>query len=198
MINDPGNRTKAAVPLNSPIVKKTAGVIGFILALLLLFYLIPVDTFTLRLPRQSSILAAAVRVKRGQVIILSYRHSVELTRVEGRFQVGTGPCLLLQETRTTSVGTGLPNTYPDRSRRDGDWWVVDENMREVSGFGFFLSPINQTRITAAGEPIDLSHVRAGSILRMNAERVNLLRWFLWRAFSVQWLLEGEFQGYGEK
>jgi hypothetical protein len=112
-------------------------------------------------------------------------------RVEGRFHIGPGPSLLLQETRTKSVGTGLPNTYPDRTRREGDWLVVDEKMREVGGFRFFLSPVNQTLITTAGEPIDLSGIKAGSILLMNVERVSLLRWLLWRVASLQWFLEYE-------
>jgi hypothetical protein len=191
MAIDPGNKAIILAVINRSIVKKAVGFMGARIALLLLLQLIPVDVFTLRLPRQSSILAAAVRVKRGQVIRLSYRHSVELMRVEGRFKIGPGPSLLLQETRTKSVGTGLPNTYPDRTRREGDWLVVDENMREVGGFRFFLSPINQTRITTAGKPIDLRSLKDGSILLMNVERVNLLRWMLWRAASVPWFFEYE-------
>ena len=191
MPSDPDHKATFSAPLIRPVVKKGVGLISALIALLLLLHLIPVDVFTLRLPRQSSILAAAVRVKRGQIIRLSYRHSVELTRVEGRFQIGSGPSLLLQETRTTSVGTGLPNTYPDNTRREGEWLVVDEKLRDVGGFRFFLSPINQTRITSAGIPIDLSSIKAGSIILLNVERVSLLRWLLWRAVSVQWFLEYE-------
>ena len=191
MASDPDNKAKFSAPLNRPIFKTVAGFISATIALLLLLQLIPVDVFTLRLPRQSSILAAAVRVKRGQIIRLSYRHSVEMMRVEGRFQIGTGPSLLLQETRTTSVGTGLPNTYPDNTRREGEWLVIDEKLRDVGGFRFFLSPINQTRIMRAGIPINLSSIKAGSIILMNVERVSLLRWLLWRAVSVQWFLEYE-------
>jgi len=193
MASDPGKKSNISAPVNRPIVKKMLGLIGAIIALLLLLHLIPLDIFTLRLPRQSSVLAAAVWVKRGQVIRLSYRHSVELTRVEGWFQIGPGPSLLLRETRTTSVGTGLPNTYPDRTRREGDWYVVDEKMREVGGFRFFLSPINQTRLTTAEKPIDLSSIKAGSLITMNVERVSLLRWLLWQVGSVQWFPEHETQ-----
>ena len=191
MTSDPDNKANSSARLYNPGAKKAVGLIAATVVLLLLLALIPVDIFTLRLPRQSSILAAAVRVKTGQVIRLSYRHSVELMRVEGWFRIGTGPSLLLQETRTKSVGTGLPNTYPDRTRSEGDWLVVDEKMREVGGFRFFLSPINRTRITAAGKPIDLSSIKDGSILLMNVEQVSLLRWLLWRAASVQWFIEYE-------
>jgi hypothetical protein len=92
-----------------------------------------------------------------------------------------------------SVGTGLPNTYPDRTRREGDWFVVDEKMREVGGFRFFLSAINQTRLSTGGKPIDLGSIKAGSIIILNVERVSLLRWLLWRVGSVQWLHEYESQ-----
>jgi hypothetical protein len=191
MASNPSNKAKILSPINTPIVKKAIGLIGAGIALLLLLHLIPVDIFTLRLPRQSSTLAAAVWVETGQVIRLSYRHSVELMRVEGWFQIGPGPSLLLQETRTTSVGTGLPNTYPDRTRREGDWFVVDEKMRKVGGFRFFLSAINQTRLSTAGKPIDLGSIKAGSIITINVERVSLLRWLLWRVGSVQWFPEHE-------
>jgi len=193
MASDAGNKAIIFAPVNTRIAKKVLGLIGAVIALLLVLYLIPVDIFTLRLPRQASSLSAAVRVKSGQVIRLSYRHSVELMRVEGRFQIGPGPSLLLKETRTTSVGTGLPNTYPDRTRREGDWFVVDEKLREVGGFRFFLSPINQTRLATAGKPIDLSAIRAGSIIIMNVERVSLLRWLLWRIGSVPWFPEPQTQ-----
>jgi hypothetical protein len=191
MTSNPGNKAKISSPVNTRIVKKALGLIGAVIALLLLLHVIPVDIFTLRLPRQSSTLAAAVRVKSGQMIRLSYRHSVELMRVEGWFQVGQGSALLLKETRSTSVGTGLPNTYPDRTRREGDWFVVDERRRDVGGFRFFLSPINQTRLSTAGKPIDLGSIKAGSIITMNVERVSLLRWLLWRVGSVPWFPEPE-------
>jgi len=191
MTSDSSNKAIISAPVITRIVKKALGLVGAVIALLLVLHLIPVDIFTLRLPRQSSALAAAVRVKTGQVIRLSYRHSVELMRVEGWFQIGQGPSLLLRETRTTSVGTGLPNTYPDRTRREGDWFVVDEKMRQVGGFRFFLSPINQTRLSTAGIPIDLGSIKAGSIITMNVERVSLLRWLLWRVGSVPWFPEPE-------
>ena len=191
MASDPSDKAIISAAVNTPIVKKAVGLIGALIAILLLLYVIPVAIFTLRLPRQSSVLAAAVWVKRGQVIRLSYRHSVELTRVEGWFQIGPGPSLLLRETRTTSVGTGLPNTYPDRTRREGEWFVVDEKMQEVGGFRFFLSPINQTRLWTAEKPINLSSIKAGSIITMNVERLSLLQWLLWRVVSVPWSPENE-------
>jgi hypothetical protein len=186
MAIDPRVMAKTSASDNTRIFKTAAGLIGSVIIVLLLLRLVPVDIFTLRLPRESSKLAAAVRVKTGQAVRLSYRHSVELMQVEGRFEVGPGPSLLLRETRMMSAGTGLPNTYPNRTRREGSWFVVDEEMREVGGFRFFLVPINRSRLAVAGEPIRLDTIKTGSIIQMDVERLSLLRWLLWKVGQVPW------------
>lgn len=184
--------------MNRRFVKTGVSLIGAGGVVLLILQLVCVDVFTLRLPRQTSKLVAAVRVTQGQAVRLSYRHSVELMQVEGRFEVGPGPSLLLRETRTTSAGTGLPNTHPNRTRREGSWFVIDEELREVGGFRFFLVPINQTRLRAAGRQINLDAIKAGSIIQMDVERLNLLRWLFWRLGSVPWKFHREPQPQGEK
>ncbi|MBW2408835.1 MAG: DUF1850 domain-containing protein, partial [Deltaproteobacteria bacterium] len=133
MTIDSSVTAKTSASENTRILKTAVSLIGAVIIVLLILHLTQVDIFTLRLPRESSKLAAAVRVKAGQAVRLSYRHSVELMQVEGRFEVGPGPSLLLRETRMMSAGTGLPNTYPNRTRREGSWFVVDEEMREVGG-----------------------------------------------------------------
>ena len=121
----------------------------------------PSTVFTVRLPEEGDRLAAAVRTRKGQEMRLSYRHSVEKTPVEGRFVVGDGPILRIRETRMASVGTGLPNTAPERTRREGSWMVVDEKMQRVDGFRFRLMDLNRTRVTVAGDPIPLDAVQNG-------------------------------------
>jgi hypothetical protein len=186
MTIDPRVTEKTTASENKRMLKTAVGLIGAGIIFLVVLQLMRVDIFTLRLPRESSKLAAAVRVQTGQAVRLSYRHSVELMQVEGRFEVGPGPSLLLRETRMMSAGTGLPNTYPNRTRREGPWFVVDEEMREVGGFRFFMVPINQTRLAVAGEPINLDNIKTGSIIRMDVERLSLLRWLLWKGGSIPW------------
>ena len=95
--------------------------------LLSLVLFLRVDAVTVRLPREENRLFGAVRVVSGSEVQLSYRHSVEKTMVEGVFSIGPGPVLQAKETRMTSVGTGLPNTYAARTRREGNgwWWTKD-------------------------------------------------------------------------
>ena len=47
----------------------------------------PVQLVTVRLPKMDDDLVAAYRVSAEDLIRLAYRHSVELTGVEGRFKV---------------------------------------------------------------------------------------------------------------
>ena len=186
MTIDPRVAAIITAAANIRILKTVAGLIGAGIVVMVVLHLVRVDVFTLRLPRESSKLAAAVRVKGGQAVSLSYRHSVELMQVEGLFEVGPGPSLLLRETRMMSAGTGLPNNYPNRTRREGSWFVVDEEMREVGGFRFFMVPINRTRLAVAGEPVNLDTIKAGSIIQMDVERLSLLRWLFWKVSSILW------------
>ena len=160
---------------------------GFILLILTIY---PIDVFTLRLPKYEFKQIAAIRISQGQEVIIAYRHSVERTRVEGRFTIGPGPALYIQETRMTSVGTGLPNSSPERTRRDGEWIVVNEGLKKLEdGLRFYLSPVNQTRLIAAGQHISLEKIKAGSIILVDVERISLMKWLLWRFAAISWLPE---------
>jgi hypothetical protein len=162
---------------------------GFILLILSIY---PIDVFTLRLPKYRFKQIEAIRINQGQEVVIAYRHSVERTRVEGRFTIGPGPALYVRETRMTSVGTGLPNSSPERTRRDGEWIVVDEGLRKLEdGLRFYLSPVNQTRLIAAGQHISLDKIKAGSIILIDVERISLMKWLLWRFAAISWLAEIE-------
>ena len=156
------------------------------LVLLSLMLFLQVDTLTVRLPREENRLFGAVRVVSGSEALLSYRHSVEKTMVEGVFRIGPGPVLQAKETRMTSVGTGLPNTYAARTRREGQWLVVDEGLTAVPGFDFFISAINDTRLAVDGTAIAVERLASGSVIRIEVERVRLLTWILWRYGNKDW------------
>lgn len=148
--------------------------------------LFPIDVATIRLPRSGQKLVSAIKVTVGGDIRLSYLHSVERTPVEGRFTVGQGPSLLVRETRMRSVGTGLPNTVPERTRHDDRWIVVNEGLQPLPGLDFYLSSINQTRITVDGSPLFLESVPSGSMIRLDVEKIRLGRLWLWQLFKKEW------------
>ena len=136
----------------------------------------PVQVVSLKLPRENNRRIVSIRAAEGDPILLAYRHSVELTTVEGHFQVGPQSEILALKTRMQSVGTGLPNTAHDRTAvRDG-WIEVDEARRPVGTIRFFLVPINQARLVIAGQDIDLSAIEAGSLLEISAENRRLVQW----------------------
>ncbi len=74
----------------------------------------------------------------------------------------------------TSVGTGLPNTFFNRTRQDGKWLVVDEGLKKIEGFRFFISPVNETRISTPSGSLDLMSLPAGTIILIGVEGVNLM------------------------
>ena len=167
--------------------RKRLAVLAAGLSLLLsLMIFFRVDAFTVRLPREGNPLFGAVHVVPGSEIQLSYRHSVEKTMVEGIFSVGPGSVIQAKETRMTSVGTGLPNTYTARTRREGQWIVVDEGLTTVPGFDFFISDVNATRLAVDGTAIGVQTLASGSLIHMDVERVRLLDWILWRYGNKDW------------
>lgn len=161
----------------------TAACLGLLAGLMIV---LPVDAVTVRLPRQGDALFDAVRVAPGDKIRLQYRHSVEKTPVEGIFAVGAGPVLQAVETRMTSMGTGLPNTRADDTRREGQWLVVDEKMAAIDGFDFFISAVNATRLTVGDAAIAVGTLPSGSVIRIDVRRIRLLDWILWRYGRGDW------------
>lgn len=135
-----------------------------------------VDILTVRLPRRDFKPVVALRVSRGSEFSLNYRHSVEMTEVEGRFQIGKGPVLLIKETRFTSVGSGLPNSRTDKTRLLDGWFVVDEELRVSEEIRFFISPVNQTRLIVNGRIFPLFRLEPGTLIAINVERMPIHRW----------------------
>lgn len=157
--------------------------VGGLMVFLLLF---SINVVTIRLPRSEQKLVCALKTIIGGDIRLNYLHSVERTPVEGRFLVGQGPTLLIRETRMMSVGTGLPNTAPERTRRDGQWMVVDEGLKPLSGLDFYLSSVNKTHITVNGSAMLLETVPSGSVIRLDVEKIRLGCFWLWRLSGKDW------------
>ena len=140
-------------------------------AALLRGYALP--CLTLRLPDHNNKRIFSAPLKPGQRFTLAYRHSVEKTRVEGIFQMADPPGILVVETRMTSVGTGLPNTFQERTRREGEWMVVDEGLSPLPPFRFFVATINQARLITPNQRFDLSTLPQGTIVRLGTESLSL-------------------------
>jgi len=136
----------------------------------------PVHIIEVRLPRQNGRVLVAMRATENTFVKLAYRHSVELTTVEGWFQVGPGSELLAVKTRMESVGTGLPNAFPNRTTTRNGWLVVDEGRRPVGSIRFFVVPINQTVLTIGDLPVDLTLLEMGTVVEVTAERTNIVYW----------------------
>jgi hypothetical protein len=161
--------------------KRTAVfLIGIGVILLAAGMALPVKVLTVRLPHREFKPIIAVRVTPGSDIRLKYRHSVELTEVEGRFRIGPGPVLLIKETRFTSIGSGLPNTRTGKTRRENGWFVVDEGLKVSDEIRFFISPVNRTRLIVDGRIFPLFRLEPGTLISIDVERMPMSRWLLLR------------------
>ncbi len=149
-----------------------------------IFFLVPITTVTVRLPKEDNKLVGASHIKNGQSIELHYFHSVEGTKVVGLFTVDEYGRLLASETRMMSVGTGMPNQAPERTRREGDWLVVDEQRRILPEIRFYLVPVNQTRIRIDGHWLPLKPLPSGSLLRIGIETPRLAQWATWSLINL--------------
>ncbi len=154
----------------------TIGAAGLFLAL----QFITLKSITIRLPKDNNKIIHLIQVEEGDRFSLTYRHSVEKTLVKGIFQVSHVPSILAVETRMTSVGTGLPNTFSTRTSRDGKWIVVDEEKKELDNFRFFISPINNTSLATPDGTIDLMKLPSGTVILLGVENVSVIRYILYR------------------
>lgn len=137
-------------------------------------YLYRMPVFLIRLPETRPHVFFLERISPGDEIVLTYRHSVEKTLVKGIFQISDALSLQAKETWMTSVGTGLPNTFTERTRTAGEWLVVDEGFKEIENFRFFVSSVNETRMdTPSGGP-DLTVLPSGTLIAPNVENMRLL------------------------
>jgi len=144
---------------------------GLTIVLLAGLGLWPVEIVTVRLPRADNQVIAAIRVGEEDRIVLTYRHSVELSTVEGIFKVGEDFRLQAVETRMESVGTGLPNAEPVRTKIQNGWQVVDEGLKPIETLRFFIVPINRPRLTIAGRAVDLSSIPGGTLIEIAAGKM---------------------------
>ena len=141
---------------------------------------IRIDSLTLRLPDHGDKIYYLCSMDTGDRFSLTYRHSVEKTLVKGTFEVSERPSILSVETRMTSVGTGLPNTFSKRTTRDGKWIVVDEGKKEIDSFRFFISPVNDTTLATPGEEVDLMKIPSGTVVLVGVERLAPIHYvFYW-------------------
>lgn len=142
--------------------------------LALILQLTGTPAIVIRLPEQDNCIAHLIPADTGDRFFLSYLHSVEKTRVKGTFQVSAAPAMLAVETRMTSVGTGLPNTFAGRTTIDGEWIVVDEELKALDAFRFFISKVNETVLETPGTVIDLMKLPSGTVITVGVEKVTLL------------------------
>ena len=149
----------------------------------------PMDVLTVRALRFASVAMALLPVTPGSDVRIHYRHSVELTPVEGRFEVDQTQGLVAVQTRFTSNGSGLPNTAAVRMHREKDWFVVDEQRRPVQPLRFYLQSVNRTRLTVDGREVDLSSFRSGNLLGIQVEHIGRWRWWLWQLTGKGWSTE---------
>ena len=99
------------------------GIICTIAGLILLWAAIrPVQVVTVTLPRQNNRMLSATRIHPDGFIRFSYRHSVELTRVEGRFQVTPDSELVAVDTRMESAGPVFQIPTPTERPWRTDGW----------------------------------------------------------------------------
>ncbi len=136
------------------------------------------------LPKEAGRLIYATIVDQDDEIRLRYRHSVELTWVEGLFKVDQNARLLAIETKMESVGTGLPNTASDRTRLEDGQIVVDEKYQPLASLRFYLVPINQTRLMIAGQKVHIDDLEEGTLIEIAARNVSALKWLLWRYAAI--------------
>ncbi len=146
----------------------------------------PMDVLTVRALRFASSDMAVIPVTLGSDVRILYRHSVERTPVEGRFEVDKTRELVAVQTRFTSSGSGLPNTAVARMHREGGWFVVDEQRRSVSPLRFYLQAVNQTRLTVDGREMDLSAFHSGNLLGIRVEHISRWRWWRWKWTEKGW------------
>jgi len=152
------------------------GAAGLFLAL----QFIKLSSITIRLPENNNEIIILIPVDAGDRFSLSYRHSVEKTLVKGIFQVSRVPSILAVETRMTSVGTGLPNTFSKRTSRDGKWIVVDEEKKEIDNFRFFISRVNNTYLTTPSGIIDLMTLPSGTVIVLGVAKISLISYLLYK------------------
>lgn len=143
-----------------------------------------VQIIEILLPKKGGQAIAVLRIHSKDIIKLSYRHSNELIQVEGRFTIDAQSRLRALDTRFESTGSGLPVSFPERTKRDGKWLVVDEMNKEVGTIRFYIVPVNQTRLVVGKHPILLSKLKSGTLIEIKASHVSNIKYLL-KTWSLQ-------------
>ncbi|MCP4748042.1 MAG: DUF1850 domain-containing protein [Desulfobacteraceae bacterium] len=130
------------------------------------------------LPKKDYKLYALIRVKAGDPVILKYRHSVELSEVEGVFAISPTYGFIAVETRYESAGTGLPDDLSQRSVQKDGFRIVDEENAPIGQIGFYIVKINRSRLFVSGLLIPISHLPQGTLIRIKAHKIPQIVWML--------------------
>lgn len=138
----------------------------------------PVSILEVSLPKEGARVLMEIQVRTGDPVLFQYRHSVELIQVEGLFSIGPESGLNAVETRFESTGTGLPDSFPERTTRRDGWWVVNEMNRPVGDFRFYIVPINNPRLTVAGQPIPIADLESGTLVQLKVYRLSRFTWMM--------------------
>ena len=146
--------------------------------LILAYALWPILVLEVSLPRQGGKFITGTRVSAGDPVLIQYRHSVDLTQVEGLFSVGSDSGLVAVETRFESAGTGLPGSFSGKAVRKGAWWVVNEGGRPIDAFRFYIVPINKTRLTVADCNMSIGDLDSGTLIQIKSYKTAHIVWIL--------------------
>ncbi|MCF8106373.1 MAG: DUF1850 domain-containing protein [Desulfohalobiaceae bacterium] len=153
--------------------------------LLVAIFFVPVHWVNISLPRQKGRLVASRLASPGDLICISYLHSVEKTPVKGWFALDTDQGLLAVETWTTAAGTGLPNVVnKNRVRWEDGWLVVEEGNKALPEIPFFFWPINNLKISFRNAQIDLKTVEPGNLLLIRHQKTTAYAFLFRKIFCL--------------
>ncbi len=162
---------------------------SLILSGLLLFLLTavgfwPVEVLTVSFPRGATPPLILARIPPDRIMTLTYLHSVEKTPVEGVFHITADGLFVIQQTRYTSVGSGLPTDFSDHPVREGDWFVVNEAGPATRSVRFFSIPENQMRLRLGAADLTSSRIQGHGLLELEVRQITLGHW--WQVVLGEW------------
>ncbi len=151
---------------------------GYALLVLLLFFTIAVYQTAYQTPHliiSGSEKECAVPVSEGDVIAVSFIHSVELFREVDLYRVENNS-LKLFKTLVKSAGWGLPSTEKNFSSEKG--WLEYRIERDVGVLRISLDPFN--RYTLKVGEMNLSLDEFGKYVELRVEKMNPISAAFWR------------------
>lgn len=113
----------------------------------------------------------AARVEEGDLVRLSWTHSIEKTPWVEEYEISDGE-LHLRETRVKSFGAGVDQNAPKVENRDG-WVVMSGYERSFETLRFFHSRNVERKLLVAGERVNLdAEVEQYEPVEVGARRVS--------------------------